>query len=459
MAELFGFNKFITRGIKVQKDDEERVFTGHISAEIFDKQEEFIAQEEILKTIDTWLECGASISDAHSNRITGRGISYEKSEYEGHPTVKITAKIFNKYVLHDEVWNKIKKGEYGGLSMGGASKERTPVMKDDGTIGVLLKDLEIYEIAVCKSPANPLALIDGFNELAKSSDMTVKSVDGRQIIQCDSVSCMVEKFAGLGARTNVSNENLASQDPPDNKPAKKNTTKYISNKSTPDDMSEDAMTLLVKSVSNQDELIKGQADLIKGQDEKIDALTKKIEELIEKTNPVTEGKTDDTAPKGANGNETGAKVKLSNEYQGKSEQSGINHQEESPAVPNKVKLTKEDEEEEGKALDKPKKPADEVKKEKDAEQEEDTEDGAIKDEKKPDNLKKSFENGYEFEKTETPRPTMFTKSSNTTPTGWDVIKAVENGWGKHTTPEDSLKEMNQLFNKGSFGSGLPGGSD
>ena len=123
MADQFSFNKFVTKDLKILKDDKEkRTFSGHISAEVIDKQEEYIAQEEIMKSMDSWLECGASLSDAHSNRIVGKGTEYEKSTYEGVPTVKIYGEIYKKYSLHNEIWKALQDGTRKGLSIGGSSK-------------------------------------------------------------------------------------------------------------------------------------------------------------------------------------------------------------------------------------------------------------------------------------------------------------------------------------------------
>ncbi len=481
----FSFNKFVTKGINIEKDDEKRIFSGHIGADIIDKQNEFVATDEILKTMDSWMDCGAPITDSHSNRIVGKGLGYEKGEYEGTPTVKISAQIYKRYKLHNDVWKEIKEGVRKGLSIGGSTTTGKNMIVKDGRAVFELKDLEVYEVAVCKSPANPLALIDNVNELAKSYDLTMKSAGDRNIIQCDTVDCAInkdetevgkalstiQKWMNIGETTNVSNENLASQDPPENSepPPKKNkTTKYISNQTGNESMSEadsskdakkmddkkveedkakmkdkDAnpmiktdnpvIDLLAQSITKQNEILEKQTSAI----EKIEA---SIEDL-KKVNPAGEGKVDSTTPKAATGGkDSGAKVKLEGSaYQSGSDQAGINKPDESAAVGDKVKVVKKEDA-----------PAKEVKKET-VEKVEEQNPG----ESDPNQVIK-MSNGYQYVKTQTPRPPQVPQTDySKTLTGYEIFKATEAGWGKFGDTESSVKEMNRLFAKGEFGTGMP----
>lgn len=190
------FVNFITEFIEIEKSDERRIFSGHISAEVVDHQNDFIFVKEILAIMDTFMKVLPVVSEVHTNRMVGKVLSYEKSQINGHDSVKVTMEIFKQegVTLYDQVWNKIKSGEYSGLSMGGGSKIREPMFKD-GRYVMNLRNLELYEIAVCPSPANPLALIDKYNEFAKSDIMAGKAhvIDNRNIVQCSSISCEFTK--------------------------------------------------------------------------------------------------------------------------------------------------------------------------------------------------------------------------------------------------------------------------
>ena len=137
------------------------------------------------------MDRGAPITDTHSNRVVGKGINFMKTEFthdgETFPAIKITGKIHKNYELDADIWDKIKSGEYKGLSFGGATKaDRTPKIMKDGDVAYALTDLEHYEVAVCKDPAVPLALITDYNPLAKAVIPNAKHRgDGDMVIQCD----------------------------------------------------------------------------------------------------------------------------------------------------------------------------------------------------------------------------------------------------------------------------------
>ena len=178
---------------------EERFFEGFLTVQVKDKQGEITVVDELYKVLPIWMDRGAPISDTHSNRIIGKGINYSKETYkdkdgEEYPAIKITGKIHKDYELDNEIWNKIKSGEYKGLSFGGATKsDRDPVRMKDGSIAYSLKDLEHYEVAVCADPAVPLALITDYNPVAKSATNAVVREDGKMIIKCDKFGCYVTK--------------------------------------------------------------------------------------------------------------------------------------------------------------------------------------------------------------------------------------------------------------------------
>lgn len=213
MVEEITFSNFITKGIETEEKDGKRIFKGHITAEIVDRQNEFIFVNETLKALDNYFSVMPIMTEAHSNRVVAMAKSWKKSQIDGHPSVEIEAEVFRKegVMLYDKVWDKIIKKEYQGLSMGGSSKIREPMMKD-GQLTIALKDLEIYEIAICKTPANPLAIIYDVNEFAKAynlPDTMVKNVGDRRMIQCTSIQCSIEK--GTNADVDVDVDNTGSK--------------------------------------------------------------------------------------------------------------------------------------------------------------------------------------------------------------------------------------------------------
>ncbi len=88
------FVNFITKGLTVEKSEMgTRDFTGHITVEIADKQDEFIAVNEVLKAFPEFMRLHKTLSDSHSSRGVGIVKEYELSEIEGHPSVMIKGTI------------------------------------------------------------------------------------------------------------------------------------------------------------------------------------------------------------------------------------------------------------------------------------------------------------------------------------------------------------------------------
>jgi len=192
----------ITRSLSVlDSTDENRFFEGYLTVEMKDKQGEITVVDELYKVLPIWIDRGAPITDTHSNRVIGKGINFAKttvtSDGVTYPAIKITGKIHKNYELDTDIWEKIKSGEYKGLSFGGATKaNRIPKVMKDGEIAYALTDLEHYEVAVCKDPAVPLALITEFNTLAKATVPSEPRGDGKEIIRCDKFGCYVIKSEG-----------------------------------------------------------------------------------------------------------------------------------------------------------------------------------------------------------------------------------------------------------------------
>jgi hypothetical protein len=193
------FNNIITKSLQPINSDD-RYFEGYLTVQVKDKQGEVTIVDELYKVLPIWMDRGAPISDTHSNRIIGKGINYSKSSFvdkdgSEYPAIKITGKIHKNYELDNEIWNKIKSGEYKGLSFGGATRtNREPIVMKDGSIAYALKELEHYEVAVCKDPAVPLALITDYNNVAKAiAEKTEDRGDGKMVIKCSKFGCYVKK--------------------------------------------------------------------------------------------------------------------------------------------------------------------------------------------------------------------------------------------------------------------------
>ena len=195
--------KLLTKSMTIlDSTNDNRFFEGFLTVEMKDKQGEITIVDELYKVLPLWMDRGAPITDTHSNRVVGKGINFMKTTFEHdgvtYPAIKLTGKIHKNYELDTDIWEKIKSGEYKGLSFGGATKaDRTPKVMKDGDVAYALTDLEHYEVAVCKDPAVPLALITDHNPLAKAMVPSVPRGDGKEIIKCDKFGCYVDKGEDL----------------------------------------------------------------------------------------------------------------------------------------------------------------------------------------------------------------------------------------------------------------------
>ena len=186
MSDDVFFNKMVTKGLEPIESDG-RFFEGFLTVQVKDKQGEVTIVDELYKVLPIWMDRGAPITDTHSNRVVGKGINFARSDYTDadgtiYPAIKVTGKIYKDYELDNEIWKKIKSGEYKGLSFGGSTKtDRQPMRMKDGSIAYSLSKLEHYEVAVCRDPAVPLAVITDTNPIAKSN------------MNCDNTGCYVTK--------------------------------------------------------------------------------------------------------------------------------------------------------------------------------------------------------------------------------------------------------------------------
>lgn len=193
-------------------NSEERFFEGLLTVQMKDKQGEVTIVDELYKVLPVWMDRGAPITDTHSNRVIGKGINYaltsaRNSEGDLLPAIKITGKIYKNYELDNLIWDKIKNGEYKGLSFGGATRsQRTPMKMKDGSMAYALKDLEHYEVAVCKDPAVPMAIITDVNSIAKADFNATERGDGKMVIRCSKMGCFVEKSNIMKACANCGNQ-------------------------------------------------------------------------------------------------------------------------------------------------------------------------------------------------------------------------------------------------------------
>jgi len=155
-------------------NDNERMVKSWGSVEVKDVQGDIVPMAEFKRNMDTYMDLGAPIMDAHSNRQTGKALNWGlgKNPKTGKDGMWLAYKIFNKYKLHDMVWNDIKSGKRKGLSIGAGKFGKSKKTKDDysGEEANQLSGMEIYEFSSVTNPANEFAENFAINYMAKSAN-------------------------------------------------------------------------------------------------------------------------------------------------------------------------------------------------------------------------------------------------------------------------------------------------
>ncbi|MEM4458323.1 MAG: XkdF-like putative serine protease domain-containing protein [Candidatus Caldarchaeum sp.] len=156
---------------------EDRLIAGWASVEVVDRQNEIIPREVLERAMYKYMDRGGNIMFAHSSKPVGKVLKWEirKHPKVGADGVFVVAKIFKDYETDDAVWEMIKRGELKGFSVGGKGERKMLALKEGSrgdlppSVGVYEK-LELMEISLAPTPANPYAEIVAYNSLAKAHE-------------------------------------------------------------------------------------------------------------------------------------------------------------------------------------------------------------------------------------------------------------------------------------------------
>ena len=147
----------------------EREFSGTFHKPVIDKENDIIPASAMDKAMDDFMVL-PTLQEVHTERTVG---IVTKAWKNGDDEYYLEGRIKPGDDC-DDVWQKIKKGEYDGLSIGG----RRISYSKECAIPSLIRDtpcvthrLKLYNVSVCSSPVNPEASIDEFNKVAKGEEI------------------------------------------------------------------------------------------------------------------------------------------------------------------------------------------------------------------------------------------------------------------------------------------------
>jgi len=166
--DLTGNFKILSNG---KKKKSRRIIAGYASVAIVDKDNEIIPVEVLRDAIKTLLndEFYANVMVKHKNIQIGR-ILKEYGNLKTHVDDKglfIVAEIRDDLEIANKVWDEILKGKINSFSIAGEALLSHRECNGNQCYTVIDK-INIYEVSVCESPANPLS---GFIVVSKSEDV------------------------------------------------------------------------------------------------------------------------------------------------------------------------------------------------------------------------------------------------------------------------------------------------
>jgi len=186
----------------VVSDPDKRIIAGFASVEVKDLQNDIIPVSVLERAMYDFMERGGPIIYGHSNIPVGKVLRWEIRE---HPETKkpglwIEAEIYRGAIPADQLWEEIKAGKMLGFSIGGVGKEeKVKIKSDDGKedIADLITFLQLMEISVVDTPANPHARIEYVNYMAKSADdysKCLNEVGGDKVDFCKWISAVYHDY-------------------------------------------------------------------------------------------------------------------------------------------------------------------------------------------------------------------------------------------------------------------------
>jgi len=163
----------------------DRDFSGTFHKPVVDKENDIIPASAMDKAMDDFMVL-PTLQEVHTERTVGiitKAWKTSEDEY------KFEGKIKPGDDCND-VWDKIKKGEYDGLSIGG----RRIKYSKDCSIPSAIRDtpcvthkLKLYNVSVCSSPVNPEASVDEVNKVAKGGNDLTKGDNMDEVETYDDV--------------------------------------------------------------------------------------------------------------------------------------------------------------------------------------------------------------------------------------------------------------------------------
>ena len=146
----------------------EREFSGTFHKPVIDKEDDIIPVSAMDEAMSDYMILPA-ICEVHTERVIGIIVKVWRN---GEDEYKFLGKIKPTHDC-DDVWKKIQKGEYDGLSIGGKRikfSHECSIPSGIRPSPCVTQKLDVFNVSVCSKPVNPEATVDA---IAKSEDLLV----------------------------------------------------------------------------------------------------------------------------------------------------------------------------------------------------------------------------------------------------------------------------------------------
>ena len=144
----------------------DRTFTGTFHKPVIDKENDIIPAKAMDAAMDDFMVL-PTLQEVHTERTVGIIVKAWKT---GEDEYKFIGKIKPGDDCND-VWDKVKRGVYDGLSIGGRRirySSQCSIPSSIRTTPCVTHKLKLYNVSVCSSPVNPEATVDS---VSKSEDL------------------------------------------------------------------------------------------------------------------------------------------------------------------------------------------------------------------------------------------------------------------------------------------------
>ena len=157
------------------------------TVEVIDVDKDIIDVPSVKMHMDNFIDAGGNIQGNHGSHNLGVIWDWEPIEVGGKPGIKVWGNVFGGTPVYDKARKEFIEGT-NKLSVAGVSSKKKFQCDDRGCYVRRYVD-QIMEISLCNNPANPMATLEWYNELARVE----KSADNAPSVRLDVVEYEIHR--------------------------------------------------------------------------------------------------------------------------------------------------------------------------------------------------------------------------------------------------------------------------